>query len=228
MARVIYRKKTTLVEPDVEETHATALDYIWTNSRLQIETAPDGSTLKWRQLGFASENLSHEFTEAGVLGLDCLVSSALWRKGASLTHRKRKTLCKVTQIIFQRLCKSKILGRHSGDVLSHVHRTRLSSSYRNIGVSWLPDACFSLQYDLRRILTSQCRDLADATSPVFQPFFLNFYKVHALATNFSLQMWNESGAAMGDFTRVVALVRSQCVIPKATRKTPINACPYSE
>jgi engulfment/cell motility protein 1 len=77
MARVVYRKKTTLVEPDVEETHATALDYIWTNSRLQVETASDGTTLKWRQLGFASENLSHEFTEVGVLGLDCLVNSPL-------------------------------------------------------------------------------------------------------------------------------------------------------
>ena len=50
---------------------------------------------------------------------------------------------------------------------------------------------------------------------MFQPFFLNFYKVHTLATNFFLQMWNESGAAIGDFTRVVALVRSQCVFPRA-------------
>jgi hypothetical protein len=48
MARVIYRKKTTLVESDVEKTHAAALDYIWTNSRLQVETAPDGTRLKWR------------------------------------------------------------------------------------------------------------------------------------------------------------------------------------
>jgi engulfment and cell motility protein 1 len=80
MARVIYRKKTTLVEPEVEETHAMALDYIWTNSRLQVETAPDGTELKWRQLGFASENLSHEFNETGVLGLDCLVKSSSWNK----------------------------------------------------------------------------------------------------------------------------------------------------
>ena len=93
MARVIYRKKTTLVEPDVEETHAAALDYIWTNSRLQVETAPDGSTLKWRQLGFASEHLSHEFTEAGVLGLDCLVSPALWHEGLSLTRTAKEKLC---------------------------------------------------------------------------------------------------------------------------------------
>ena len=93
MARVIYRKKTTLVEPDVEETHAAALDYIWTNSRLQVETAQDGTTLKWRQLGFASENLSHEFTEAGILGLDCLVSSMLLYRGASLTHTAKEKFC---------------------------------------------------------------------------------------------------------------------------------------
>jgi engulfment/cell motility protein 1 len=93
MARVIYRKKTTLVEPDVEETHAAALNYIWTNSRLQVEMAPDGTTLKWRQLGFASENLSHEFTEAGVLGLDCLVSSALWHQGVLLTRYAKEKSC---------------------------------------------------------------------------------------------------------------------------------------
>jgi engulfment/cell motility protein 1 len=93
MARVIYRKKTTLVQPDVEETHAAALDYIWTNSRLQAEMAPDGTTLKWRQLGFASENLSHEFTEVGVLGLDCLVSSALWHKVVPLTCYVKEKSC---------------------------------------------------------------------------------------------------------------------------------------
>jgi engulfment/cell motility protein 1 len=70
-------------------------------------------------------------------------------------------------------------------------------------------------------------DIADATSPVFQPFFLNFYKVHALATNFFLQMWNESGATTGDFTRVVALVRSQCVILRVTRNL-VNAYTYAE
>ncbi len=92
MARVIYRKKTTLVEPDVEETHATSLDYIWTNSCLQVETAQDGTTLKWRQLGFASENISHEFNETGVLGLDCLVSPAAWKEGAPLTRSAKETL----------------------------------------------------------------------------------------------------------------------------------------
>lgn len=48
-----------------------------------------------------------------------------------------------------------------------------------------------------------------STSTTFQPFFLSFYKVHALAMNFFLRMWNESGSATGDFARVSALVRSQ-------------------
>ena len=52
---------------------------------------------------------------------------------------------------------------------------------------------------------------ADSTSTTFQPFFLNFYKVHSLALHFFLRMWNESGASTGDFPRLVALTRSQCV-----------------
>jgi engulfment/cell motility protein 1 len=48
-----------------------------------------------------------------------------------------------------------------------------------------------------------------STSTTFQPFFLDFPKVHSLATHFFIRMWSESGAATGDFTRVVALVRSQ-------------------
>ncbi|KAI0306061.1 ELMO/CED-12 family-domain-containing protein [Multifurca ochricompacta] len=165
MARLIYRKKTTLVEPDVEETHAAALDYIWTNSHLQVETSPNGTPLKWRQLGFASENLSHEFSEAGVLGLDCLKYFV-----QSDPEFFSKVVQEQNSRPSQRQCP---LARASNEVVE------LLSEY------W------------------------DATSPVFQPFFLNFYKVHALATNFFLQMWNESGAAIADFTRVVALVRSQ-------------------
>lgn len=48
-----------------------------------------------------------------------------------------------------------------------------------------------------------------STSTEFQPLFLNFVKVHTLALKFFLRMWNESGAATADFSRVVSLVRSQ-------------------
>ena len=54
--------------------------------------------------------------------------------------------------------------------------------------------------------------LLDSTSTTFQPFFLNFYKVHTLAMGFFLRMWGESGASAGDFPRVVALARSQYVL----------------
>ncbi|KAN0121039.1 ELMO/CED-12 family domain containing protein [Russula decolorans] len=171
MARVIYRKKTTLVEPDVEETHAAALDYIWTNSRLQVETASDSTTLKWRQLGFASENLSHEFAEVGVLGLDCL----------------------------------KIFVQTDPDFFSKVVQEQNSRSpQRRCPLARASNEVVELLSEYWGVLAP-----GYATSPVFQPFFLNFYKVHALSANFFLQMWNESGAAIGDFARVVALVRSQ-------------------
>ncbi len=55
-------------------------------------------------------------------------------------------------------------------------------------------------------------DHTDSTSTTFQPFFLNFYKVHSLALQFFLRMWNESGASTGDFPRLVALTRSQYVL----------------
>lgn len=47
------------------------------------------------------------------------------------------------------------------------------------------------------------------TSTVFLPFLLFFQKVHYLSLLFFLRMWNESGAAASDFSRVSALVRSQ-------------------
>jgi len=60
-----------------------------------------------------------------------------------------------------------------------------------------------------------------STSTTFQPFFLNFLKVHALALNFFLRMWSESGAAADDFPRVVALTRSQVKV--ALRRENVRA-----
>lgn len=75
LARVTYRKKTTLVDPDHEEAHALALQYIWERSKLKTESDGEGGLIRWRKLGFDSENLSREFGEVGVLGLDCMVCS---------------------------------------------------------------------------------------------------------------------------------------------------------
>jgi engulfment/cell motility protein 1 len=73
MVRVAYRKKTTLVDPDNDPSHADVLDYIWGCAGVEEEIDPQGGLIKWRKLGFESEDLINEFADAGVLGLDCLV-----------------------------------------------------------------------------------------------------------------------------------------------------------
>lgn len=73
VVRMTFRKKTTVVEPEIEPAHVTALKYIWTYSKLRDELDEDGNTRKWRKLGFDTENLTQEFAAVGALGLDCLV-----------------------------------------------------------------------------------------------------------------------------------------------------------
>lgn len=74
IVRVTYRKKTTVINPDVPA-HTEALKSIWDCSKLEEETDPSGQPLKWRKLGFETEDVVQEFNEVGVLGLWCLVRS---------------------------------------------------------------------------------------------------------------------------------------------------------
>lgn len=73
MVRVTYRKKTTLVDPEHVPAHNDALSYIWNNSQLEVDEDDLGGIVQWRKLGFESEDIVQEFSEVGVLGLDCLV-----------------------------------------------------------------------------------------------------------------------------------------------------------
>ncbi|KAF5383550.1 hypothetical protein D9615_003536 [Tricholomella constricta] len=170
IVRVTYRKKTTLVDPDSEPSHAAALQYIWESSKLEEETDENGAVLKWRKLGFDSEDMVQEFSEVGVLGLDCL------KKLVENDQDFSKLVLEQLSRALERRCS---IAKASNEVVE------LLSEH------W---AIFAPGY---------------STSTTFQPFFLDFYKVHSLATHFFLRMWTESGAASGDFTRVVALVRSQ-------------------
>lgn len=171
IVRVIYRKKTTLVEPEVELPHAAALQFIWESSKVQQEFDVDGQILKWRKLGFTSESIMEEFQEVGVLGLDCLVHfvqddpeffSKVVLEQLSRPEERRCPIAKASSEIVE------LLAQH-----------------------WV---IFAPAY---------------STSGTFQPFFLNFYKVHDLALPFFLRMWNESGSATDDFGRIAALTRSQ-------------------
>ena len=73
IVRVTYRKKTTLVDSDEDESHAAALSSIWAWSKLEEDVDSSGQVLKWRKLGFDTEDIIQEFSEVGVLGLECLV-----------------------------------------------------------------------------------------------------------------------------------------------------------
>jgi engulfment/cell motility protein 1 len=71
--RVTYRKKTMPVDPEHNFSHLSTLDYIWESCKLPDEIDGHGDVLKWRKLGFDQEDVTNEFVDVGVLGLDCLV-----------------------------------------------------------------------------------------------------------------------------------------------------------
>lgn len=71
--RVTHRKKETPVDPDADATHALALRAIWDASRMEEEYDEQNQVLQWRKLGFETEDISYEFRDVGVLGLECLV-----------------------------------------------------------------------------------------------------------------------------------------------------------
>ncbi|THG99143.1 hypothetical protein EW026_g3135 [Hermanssonia centrifuga] len=183
MVRVTYRKKTTIVEPDIEPGHTASLDYTWTSSRAREEPDVEGGTIKWRKLGFDSEDLMQEFAEVGMLGLDCL---------KHFVAEDPDFFAKVVQEQLSRPEERRCpIAKASNEVVD-----LLSEHWAIFGPGY-------------------------STSTTYQPFFLNFYKVHALATHFFLRMWNESGATRGDFSRVAALVRSQ--MKTALRKENVRA-----
>ncbi|EJF64399.1 hypothetical protein DICSQDRAFT_54246 [Dichomitus squalens LYAD-421 SS1] len=171
VVRVTFRKKTTLVEPDFEPLQSAALQFIWERSRLQEDREDALTMVKWRKLGFETEDIGHEFREVGVLGLDCLTY---------FVERDFDYWAKIVQEQLSRPEERRCpIAKASNEVVD------LLSEH------W---AIYEPGY---------------STSTTFQPFFLNFYKVHSLALQFFLRMWNESGASIGDFPRLVALTRSQ-------------------
>ncbi|KAF8659892.1 hypothetical protein AX16_001776 [Volvariella volvacea WC 439] len=167
--RVTYRKKITLVNPEVPS-HARMLQTIWQRSQLREEFDEQGQVVKWQKLGFDTEDVISEFNDVGVLGLECL-------------YKFVENDPDFSKVVLEQLSRPQTrrcpIGRASNEVVE------LLSEH------W---AIFAPGY---------------STSTTFQPFFMDFHKVHSLATRFFLRMWSESGAASGDFSKVSALVRSQ-------------------
>ncbi|TDL23950.1 hypothetical protein BD410DRAFT_129883 [Rickenella mellea] len=170
MVRVMFRKKTTPVDLE-NATHNAALRYIWATSKLDEILDEEGEVMQWRLLGFESEDLAQEFSDVGVLGLDCLRNFV-----STDTDFFAKVILEQISRPLERRCPVAKVSNEVVELLSE-HWSIFAPGY--------------------------------STSTTFQPFFLTFHRVHALATQFFLRMWNESGAAVDDFPRVVALARSQ-------------------
>ncbi|CAL1714582.1 unnamed protein product [Somion occarium] len=185
VVRATYRRKMTMVEPDIDPSHANALAFVWSKSKVHEELEATGGVRKWRQIGFDTEDISQEFHEVGVLGLQCLVA---------LVSKDPDYFAKIVQEQLSRPEERRCpIAKASNEVVD------LLSEHWAIFGSY-------------------------SAATTFQPFFLNFEKVHGLATQFFLRMWNESGASRGDFSRVVALARSQ--VKEALRKE--NVRPWHE
>ena len=86
---------------------------------------------------------------------------------------------------------------------------KLLHCFQSTGTYMLQDVCYNVYEPVANELISLLP--TDSTATTFQPLFLDFHRVHSLATHFFIRMWSESGATSGDFPRIVALVRSQCV-----------------
>lgn len=114
IVRITNRKKTTLVDPEIEDAHAAALMAIWECSKLEEEIDANGHPLRWRKLGFDTEDIIQEFSEVGVLGLECLVSTSYQTRivGILIT-----LLCFIEKICGKR---SRIFqGKHNPTLLSN-------------------------------------------------------------------------------------------------------------
>ena len=86
---------------------------------------------------------------------------------------------------------------------------KLLHCFQSTGTYMLQDVCYNVYEPVANELISLSP--TDSTATTFQPLFLDFHRVHSLATHFFIRMWSESGATSGDFPRIVALVRSQYV-----------------
>lgn len=84
--RVTVRKRETAVDPVMEDSHDKALQTIWEASGLEEEYDRHGDLVKWRKLGFETEDMTHEFRNTGALGLGCLVSFVLLSACDAITN----------------------------------------------------------------------------------------------------------------------------------------------
>lgn len=107
LVRLTFRKKTTPVNTDDEASHEEMVSSVWRAGGLVEEYDSEG-IVKWRKLGFESEDLTLEFEGVGLLGLECLVCPFPFHLSfASLNFGDRNRWYKIIRISSQRPCWSR-------------------------------------------------------------------------------------------------------------------------
>lgn len=135
------------------------LDYIWTCAKLEVDDGSgtylngygvgDGSAksrgkgsvrdiVKWRKLGFETEDLRKEFDKTGMLGLECLVRLPLLAMCDANKMSCRRISYKQIPHGLHRRSWSRTVALQNGGVQLQEPRTKLSKFYRIIGLFSLP------------------------------------------------------------------------------------------
>jgi len=133
------------------------LEYIWNAAKLEVDVGADGANatrasargkgnvkdiVKWRKLGFESEDMRKEFEQTGMLGLECLVSTPgkpLGRRTDAVSSYFSDILCKRIHRALRSSCWSRIVARSRDGVRLRGPPTRLLRFFRVIGTSSLQD-----------------------------------------------------------------------------------------
>lgn len=123
-----------------------------------------------------------------------------WCTGGITVALEKEKLAKELQHQQLKLSAPAIINVHPISSRFYVHQehlikvVRLSMNLNNLVHFDLP-----CQRQCNIISQSTLCFPTDSTSTTFQPFFLNFQRVHSLVTQFFICMWAESGTAAGNF-----------------------------
>ncbi|KAH7101549.1 ELMO/CED-12 family-domain-containing protein [Auriculariales sp. MPI-PUGE-AT-0066] len=181
LIRVAYRRKTTPVDPLGNPGHTAALTFIWEVSRLQEEVAVVHTP------NGAGRGTRHVFK---------------WRRIGFQTEDLRAEFDRVGVLGLDSL---KHFVDDDPDYFANVVLEQVNRPpERRCPVARASNEVVEVLCDHWSIF-----GLSYSTSTQFQPFFLNFAKVHIMALRFFLRMWSESQSTVNDFQRVVMLLRSQ-------------------
>ena len=184
-----HRRMRTVVTP-TDKRHVHALSYIWLQARISDEVVPNQA---------ATQNSAFNGEQRQSIGANARYK---WRRIGFASESAAKQFGRTGWLGLS--CLESFV-RSDPDGYAKIIQEQINRSEER--------RCMFAQASIE--VTSILADHWNiesgsyTTSTTYLPFLLSFNKVHHLVLRFFLRMWNESGAAASDFSRVSALVRSQ-------------------